>query len=53
MSKTTMTGKITIAISEEIKQQLAEIAEREERNLSWIVRKALQEYIDRVSEKSA
>lgn len=42
-----MSDKITIAVSEEIKKQLTEIAERDDRNLSWVVRKALQEYIEK------
>ena len=38
--------RITILIPEDDKEQLEAIAEEEERNLSWIVRKAIQQYLE-------
>lgn len=37
---------ISVIVSEEMRADLDRIAVQEERNLSWIVRKALQNYID-------
>lgn len=39
-------ARIGIIIPDEMRDQLEEIAQEQDRNLSWIVRKALQQYID-------
>ena len=38
--------RITILIPEDDKEELEAIAEDEERNLSWVVRKAIQFYLE-------
>jgi len=38
--------RITILIPEEDKEKLDAIAAEEERNLSWVVRKAIQQYLE-------
>lgn len=38
--------RITILLPEENKEALEQIAQEEERNLSWVVRKAIQQYLD-------
>lgn len=38
--------RITIMLPEENKEALEQIAQEEERNLSWVVRKAIQQYLD-------
>ena len=38
---------ISVVISVEMRNKLEAIAAEEERNLSWIVRKAIQDYIDK------
>lgn len=40
-------ARITIIIPDETKGKLEQIARDEERNLSYIVRKAIQEYLDK------
>ena len=40
------TTTINVVVPVELRKALEEIAAREERTLSWIVRKALQEYIE-------
>lgn len=39
-------AKITVIISDELKSAIEEEAAEEERNLSWVIRKALQEHFD-------
>lgn len=43
--------RINALIPEEDKIVLEKIAQEEERNLSWVVRKAIQEYIENHKEK--
>ena len=43
--------RINALIPEEDKVILEKIAQEEERNLSWVVRKAIQEYIENHKEK--
>ena len=38
---------ISLAITEDMKEAIDKIAEKEERSSSWIVRKAIEEYIER------
>ena len=40
-------ARITIIIPDETKVQLEQIAQDEDRNLSYVVRKAIQEYLDK------
>lgn len=44
MARTT----ITVEIPPEVKQKLAEIAKREDRSVSWLVRKAIEAYLDKL-----
>ena len=37
---------ISVILSDEMRAELDKIAAEEERNLSWVVRKALQQFID-------
>ena len=39
-------ARIGIIIHDEMRDKLEEIAQEKDRNLSWIVRKALQQYIE-------
>ena len=39
--------RITVMLPEEHKDILEKIAKEEDRNLSWMVRKAVQEYIEK------
>ena len=43
--------KLNAMVPEEDKIALEKIAQEEERNLSWVVRKAIQEYIENHKEK--
>lgn len=43
--------RINALIPEEDKVVLEKIAQEEERNLSWVVRKAIQEYIENHKEE--
>lgn len=43
--------RITILLPEENKEALEQIAQEEERNLSWVVRKAIQQYLDGKEDK--
>lgn len=43
--------KLNVMIPEEDKRALEKIAQEEERNLSWTVRKAIQEYLENRKEK--
>ena len=43
--------RINALIPEEDKIELEKIAQKEERNLSWTIRKAIQEYIENHKEK--
>lgn len=43
--------RINALIPEEDKIELEKIAQKEERNLSWTIRKAIQEYIESHKEK--
>lgn len=43
--------RINALIPEEDRVVLEKIAQEEERNLSWVVRKAIQEYIENHKEK--
>ena len=45
MAKTESTT-INVVVPVELRLQLEEIAVKEERTLSWIVRKALQEFVE-------
>lgn len=45
-------AKITVIIPDEMKQGLDDIAIKEERNLSWVVRKAIQEYLDKQNKEN-
>lgn len=38
---------ISLAITEDMKEAIDKIAEKEERSSSWVVRKAIEEYIER------
>jgi predicted transcriptional regulator len=38
---------ISLAIPAELKEAIEKVAEKEERSLSWIVRKAIQEYLEK------
>lgn len=38
---------ISLAITEDMKEAIDKIAKKEERSSSWIVRKAIEEYIER------
>lgn len=38
---------ICVILDKELRDAVEEIAEKEDRNLSYIVRKALQEYVDK------
>ena len=40
-------ARITIIIPDETKNKLEQIAQDEDRNLSYVVRKAIQEYLDK------
>lgn len=42
-------AKITVIIPDEMKEKIEQIATQEERNISWVVRKSIQEYLDRQS----
>ena len=37
---------ISLAITEDMKEAIDNIAEKEERSSSWVVRKAIEEYIE-------
>ena len=39
-------AQITVRIPDEDKERLEKIAQEEDRNLSWAVRKAIQHFID-------
>ena len=43
--------RITVMLPEEHKSAMEEIAQREDRNLSWVARKAIQEYIEKHKEE--
>ena len=43
--------KLNVMIPEADKVELERIAQEEERNISWVTRKAIQEYIERHKEK--
>lgn len=45
-------AKITVIIPDEMKEGLDKTAVKEERNLSWVVRKAIQEYLDKQSKEN-
>jgi len=47
MSKDQDKTTISVVIPVEMRNKLIAIAAEEERNLSWIVRKAIQDYIDK------
>lgn len=40
-------AKITVIIPDEMKEKIEQIATQEERNISWVVRKSIQEYLDK------
>lgn len=40
-------ARITVIIPDEMKTAIDKIAKEEDRNLSWVVRKAIQDYLDR------
>lgn len=40
------TKTISVILDKEFYEELKELAKKEERNFSWIVRKALKEYVD-------
>lgn len=43
--------KLNVLIPEEDKIALEKIAQEEERNLSWVTRKAIQEYLEKHKEE--
>ena len=43
--------KLNVMIPEEDKIELERIAQEEERNISWVTRKAIQEYIENHKEE--
>lgn len=53
MEKKSKNKTISVIVSDEMRAELEKIAAEEERNLSWVVRKALQQYIDGRQDKSA
>jgi predicted transcriptional regulator len=44
-------AKISIILPDEDKNLIEKIAKSQERNLSWVVRKAIQDYIKKNSEE--
>lgn len=44
-------ARITVIIPDEMKEAIDKKAELEDRNLSWVVRKAIQEYLDKENKK--
>ena len=42
------TSILTIATTPQIKQRLVELAEKNERSLSWMIEKILRDYLDSV-----
>ena len=44
-------ARISIVIPDEDKKAIEEIAARQDRNMSWIVRAAIQEYIEKNKEE--
>lgn len=47
MDTTKKTKTISVILPMEMIEELEKIMKEEERNMSWIVRKAIQEYIDK------
>lgn len=44
-------AKISVIVSEEVKRALEERASAEDRNISWIIRKAAERYLEETKEK--
>lgn len=38
-------AKISVNISDELKQEIILVAKKEDRDMSWIIRKAIEEYL--------
>ena len=47
MSNMPKSVTISLAIPAELKEAIEKVAGKEERSLSWIVRKAIQEYLEK------
>ena len=46
MAKSNDTVTLSVIVTKEMREQLEKVAKEEERTLSWIMRKAIQDYLD-------
>ena len=44
-------AKICVIIPDDMKEKIDKVAENQERNLSWVVRKAIENYIGGLEDK--
>ena len=44
-------AKICVILPDETKEEIEKIAKEQERNLSWVVRKAIEEYLSKQESK--
>lgn len=44
-------ARINIIVSEVLRQEIEKVAAEQDRNISWVVRKAIEEYLKKQEEK--
>lgn len=44
-------AKICVILPDEMKEEIDKVAKEQERNLSWVVRKAIEEYLSKQESK--
>lgn len=44
-------ARINIIVSDELRQEIEKVAAEQDRNISWVVRKAIEEYLKKQEEK--
>lgn len=44
-------ARINIIVPDELRQEIEKVAAEQDRNISWVVRKAIEEYLKKQEEK--